>query len=64
MWIIQQEQNRHTFENIKRSKDQLLESLYGLLFDWSKAWGYTSATSLADFVASLCSAHFTTSFPL
>ena len=36
-------------------RDQLLESFSGLLFDWSKVWGFTSETSLPEFVASLCS---------
>ena len=39
---------------MERTGSGLLESFSGLLFDWSRAWGLTSATSLADFLASLC----------
>ena len=33
--------------------DKLLEFFYGALFDWSRAWGFTSIASVGEFVVSL-----------
>ena len=44
-----------TFEDLESSVEQLLASFIGSLFDWSRAWGFTSSDSLLMFVDSLCS---------
>jgi hypothetical protein len=33
--------------------DKLLEFFYGALFDWSRVWGFTSTSSVGEFVVSL-----------
>jgi hypothetical protein len=58
MWTIWQERNRRIFEDLKRSGNQLLEYFSGLLFDWSRVWGFTAFTSLLDFIASLSAVYF------
>jgi hypothetical protein len=56
MWTIWRERNRRTFEDKEQPKTKLFELFYGHLFDWARIWGYSLASSLADFVVSL---HFT-----
>ena len=53
MWCIWKERNRRTFEDLDRSKDQLLALFFGSLFDWARAWGLTSSDSLPLFLSSL-----------
>jgi hypothetical protein len=33
--------------------DKLLENFFGVLYDWSQAWGFTSSPSVGEFLASL-----------
>ena len=49
-------QNNRTFENTVLAMDKLLEFFYGVLFDWSWAWGFTSQ-SVGDFLVSLAFDH-------
>ena len=53
MWCIWKERNRRTFEDLDRSKEQLLALFFGSLFDWARAWGLTSSDSLPLFLSSL-----------
>ena len=53
MWCIWRESNWRTFEEMESSGDQLLASLSGALYDWSRAWGLTSSDSLPLFLNSL-----------
>jgi|UniRef100_A0A2N9JBP0 hypothetical protein len=53
MWIVWRERNGLIFEDKDHSKTKLIELFFGTLFDWARVWGFTSAVSLADFVASL-----------
>jgi hypothetical protein len=42
-----------TFEDVSSSDRQLLESFTLTLFDWSRAWGFTTSTSITEFISSL-----------
>ena len=53
MWTVWRERNSRIFEEIEHSPTKLGELFFGLLFDWARVWGFTSAVSLADFVVSL-----------
>ena len=53
MWIIWKERNQHTFEDVSSSDRQLLEGFTLTLFDWSRAWGFTTSTSITEFISSL-----------
>ena len=53
MWCIWKERNRRTFEDLDRSEDQMLAFFFGSLFDWARAWGFTSSDSLPLFLSSL-----------
>ena len=53
MWIVWRERNGRVFEDKDHSQAKLTELFFGTLFDWAWVWGFTSAVSLADFVASL-----------
>jgi hypothetical protein len=53
MWSVWQERNRRIFEDSEKSSSSLQEQFSGLLFDCSRTWGFTEASSLPDFVASL-----------
>ena len=53
MWTLWQERNRRIFEDLEKSLYHLQEQFLGLLFDCSRSWGLTTASSLPDFVASL-----------
>jgi hypothetical protein len=64
MWTVWQERNRHTFEDTEHSRTKLIELFYGLLFEWSRVWGYTTTSSLADFVVSLGSTYSPTLAPV
>ena len=51
--VLWQERNSRIFEDLVRPSNQLLEHFSGLLFDWSRSWGFTAAPSLPEFIASL-----------
>ena len=53
MWTVWKERNRRTFEDVSQSNRQILESLTLTLFDWSRAWGFTSCSSFTEFSSSL-----------
>ena len=53
MWIVWCERNSRTFEDVMKSEDQLLGSFVKSLFDWSRAWGFTTANTVLYFVAVL-----------
>ena len=53
--MVWRESNSRTFENEQSSVDQLLENVASSLFEWSMVWGFTTAVTVSDFVASLCS---------
>ena len=53
MWLIWKERNRRTFEDVSSSNSQLLDCFILTLFDWSRAWGFTSSTSVIEFISSL-----------
>lgn len=53
MWIVWLEHNRCTFEDLESTRDQLLASFVGTLFNWSCAWGFTSRESIPMFIESL-----------
>ena len=53
MWMVWRERNSRTFEDMMKSEDQLLGSFVESLFDWSRAWGFTTANTVHDFVAVL-----------
>ena len=42
MWIIWMEHNNHIFEELERSRDYVIASFAGTLFDWYRAWGFPS----------------------
>ena len=46
-----------TFEDVSSSKSQLLNCFASTLFDWSRAWGFTSSSNVTDFISSLSSSH-------
>ena len=53
MWTVWRKRNSRVFEDKDHSQAKLTELFFGTLFDWARVWGFTSAVSLADFVASL-----------
>jgi hypothetical protein len=53
MWIIWKECNQRTFEDVSSSDRQLLEGFTLTLFDWFRAWGFTTNTSITEFISSL-----------
>ncbi len=53
MWTVWKKCNQRTFEDFSRSNRQILESFTLTLFDWSRAWGFTSSSSLNKFSSSL-----------
>jgi hypothetical protein len=53
MWSLWQERNRRIFEDLEKSLIHLQEQFLGWLYDCSRSWGLTAASSLPDFVASL-----------
>ncbi len=55
MWTIWRERNRHIFKDVESPGSQILGLFIGLLFDWSRVWGFTATSSAVDFVNSLCS---------
>ena len=53
MWTIWKERNHQTFEDVSKLDSQLLEGFSLTLFDWSRAWGFSTSTSIPDFISSL-----------
>ena len=53
IWTIWRERNNCTFEKKEVTMDKLLETFFGFLFDWSRAWGFTSSPSVGEFLISL-----------
>ena len=53
VWTIWKECNQCTFEDVSRLDNQLLEGFIQTLFDWSRAWGFTTSTSISVFMSSL-----------
>ena len=52
MWSLWKERNRRIFEDLEKPFSHLQEQFSGLLFDCSRSWGFTEASSLPDFVVS------------
>ena len=53
IWTIWRERNKRTFENQEAPVGKIIEIFFGSLYDWSRAWGLTSSSSVGDFLASL-----------
>jgi hypothetical protein len=53
MWTVWRERNSRTFDDKRKSADQLLGSFAETLFEWSRAWGFTTTITVHDFVAGL-----------
>jgi hypothetical protein len=53
MWSLWQERNSRIFEDKENSLLHLQESFVGLLYDCSRSWGFTTASSLPEFAVSL-----------
>ena len=53
MWTIWKERNHLTFEDVSKLDSQILEGFILTLFDWSRAWGFTTNTSIPEFISSL-----------
>ena len=53
MWTIWSEWNRQAFEDEGKTVIQLLEFCQRTLFDWSRCWGFSDCSSLADFISSI-----------
>ena len=53
MWTLWRERNSRTFEEKSSTPDQLLEVFVNSLFDCSRVWGFTTASSVPEFVVSL-----------
>ena len=49
MWIVWKERNRRTFEDLSSSDSQFLDCFPITLFDWSRAWGFTTSSNVVDF---------------
>ena len=45
MWSLWQERNQRVFEDLEKSVFHLQEHFSGLLFDCSRSWGFTAASS-------------------
>ena len=62
MWYFWREGNWQTFEDMESSNNKLLASFSGSLFDWSRAWGFTSSNFLPMFLSSLLELAFSLFF--
>jgi hypothetical protein len=45
------------FEDLESFESQLLGFFASSLLNWSRAWGFTTTNSIADFIESVCSVH-------
>jgi hypothetical protein len=46
MWTIWRERNSRTFEDVENHVRKIIELFMGSLYDWSRAWGFSSSHSL------------------
>jgi hypothetical protein len=53
MWSLWHERNSRIFEDKEQSLIHLQESFVGRLYDCSRSWGFTTASSLPEFAVSL-----------
>ena len=53
LWTIWWERNNRTFENIESPMGKIIEIFSGSFFDWSRAWGLTSSSSVGNVLESL-----------
>ena len=53
MWSLWRERNNRTFEDVELSTTKLIESCMGSLFEWSRGWGFSTASSVGGFLDSL-----------
>ena len=53
MWSLWKERNRRIVEDLEKPFSHLQEQFSSLLFDCSRSWGFTEASSLPDFLVSL-----------
>ncbi len=53
MWTVWKERNRHTFENMEPTKEDMANIFSTALFDWARGCGFTHSVSLPDFLHSL-----------
>ena len=53
MWIVWLEQNRCSFEDIKKKLEQLKVLCQRSIFYWSQCWGFMDCFSLSEFMFSL-----------
>ena len=56
MWVVWMERNRHSFEAIEKSLDQLQALSQSTLFEWARCWGSSNCSSTSEFLTSLRSA--------
>ncbi len=52
MWTVWRERNSNTFEDVSSSSDQLLGNFVMSLYEWVRIWGFTTADTVTEFVAS------------
>uniref|UniRef100_A0A2N9H1C3 Reverse transcriptase zinc-binding domain-containing protein n=1 Tax=Fagus sylvatica TaxID=28930 RepID=A0A2N9H1C3_FAGSY len=52
MWSLWQERNSRIFEDKEKSLLHLQECFVGMLYDCSRSWGFTTASSLLEFAVS------------
>jgi hypothetical protein len=53
LWTVWRERNCRIFEDTEKSPSQLLDCFASLLFEWSRAWGFTTSTTIVQFISSL-----------
>ena len=53
LWTLWTELNRRIFEKCECSKSHLVESFSISLYQWSHVWGFTSSSSLVNFITEL-----------
>ena len=49
MWIVWLERNRRSFEDNKKTLDELKVLCQRSLFEWSRCWGFTDCSTLSEF---------------
>jgi hypothetical protein len=57
MWTLWRECNCRMFEDVESSKSQLIELFTNSWFDWSRVWGFTINSSIAEFIELLYLVH-------
>ena len=53
MWVIWMERNRHSFEDLEKSLDQLQALSQSTLFEWARCWGSSNCSSIREFLTTL-----------